>query len=416
MSFMLDNADLLEGDATSASEVDFVISGIANVTRGQLADGQLANSKGTLYTAASSVVVSSVIYTNTGAAHNHVNLYSKSSGGTSRRLIPKDLQLEAGYSLYFDGVKMTVLDAAGGIVAGVNVSDVAYAASWDGVTGVAPSKNAVYDAFGGVKLAGTAGKIITVTQDTALDEAVAMSSKAPKASPVFTGGSNGVAEVTLNGAMKFVGNVYGGASDVSIGPDGGGGLSLNVPTGEQIAFGIQGAAAIVAVGGTYNLTLINDSAGKPGAGGLWTVVSDERIKADIELADLDRCYKIIKSIPLKRFAWADGVYADEQVKDRHNLGWIAQDVQKVFPKAVNMIPFTKTEKIPDGFEEYSEPSTLLDKNRNPIILTKTRPKFRQEVIDDCLGLNSGQIIAAMYGCIQALQTKVEALEAKYTSK
>jgi hypothetical protein len=145
MSFMLDNADLLEGDATSASEVDFVISGIANVTRGQLADGQLANSKGTLYTAASSIVVSSVIYTNTGAAHNHVNLYSKSSGGTSRRLIPKDLQLESGYALYFDGVRVTILDTLGGIVSGVNVSDTSYAASWDGVTGVAPSKNAVYD-------------------------------------------------------------------------------------------------------------------------------------------------------------------------------------------------------------------------------------------------------------------------------
>ena len=36
-------------------------------------------------------------------------------------------------------------------------------------------------------LAVTAGKTITATQDTSLDEAVAMSSKAPKASPSFTG-------------------------------------------------------------------------------------------------------------------------------------------------------------------------------------------------------------------------------------
>ncbi|MFH1739785.1 MAG: hypothetical protein ABIH23_12305 [bacterium] len=36
-------------------------------------------------------------------------------------------------------------------------------------------------------LAITAGKTITVTQNTSLDEAVAMSSKAPKASPTFTG-------------------------------------------------------------------------------------------------------------------------------------------------------------------------------------------------------------------------------------
>jgi hypothetical protein len=37
-----------------------------------------------------------------------------------------------------------------------------------------------------ITLTGTDGKTITVTQDTSLDEAVAMSSKAPKASPTFT--------------------------------------------------------------------------------------------------------------------------------------------------------------------------------------------------------------------------------------
>jgi hypothetical protein len=142
---VLDNGDLIEGDSTSASETDFVISGLDNNALKQLADGQLASSKGTIYTADSTDVISSIILVNTGAAHNHVNLYLKPSGGTSRRLIPKDLQLESGYSLYFDGAKVMVMDLSGGIIYGQNVSDVAYAASWDGVTGVAPSKNAVYD-------------------------------------------------------------------------------------------------------------------------------------------------------------------------------------------------------------------------------------------------------------------------------
>ena len=144
---VIENGDLIEGDATTASEVDFVISGLDNNALVQFADGQLANSKGTLYTANSTDVVSSIILVNTGAAHNHVNLYSKSSGGTSRRLIPKDMQLESGYSLHFEGGKVHVLDAVGGIIYGQNVSDVAYAASWDGVTTVAPSKNAVYDSL-----------------------------------------------------------------------------------------------------------------------------------------------------------------------------------------------------------------------------------------------------------------------------
>ncbi|MBU2249684.1 MAG: hypothetical protein KKD77_23250 [Gammaproteobacteria bacterium] len=38
-----------------------------------------------------------------------------------------------------------------------------------------------------ITLTGTDGKTVTVTQDTSLDEAIAMSAKAPKASPLFTG-------------------------------------------------------------------------------------------------------------------------------------------------------------------------------------------------------------------------------------
>jgi hypothetical protein len=113
---VLENGDLLEGDATSAAEVDFTLHGLDNNVLTQLADGQLANSKGTIYTANSTDVISAIILVNTGAAHNHVNLYLKPSGGTSRRLIAKDLQLEPNYSLHFDGVKVVVLNSIGGTV------------------------------------------------------------------------------------------------------------------------------------------------------------------------------------------------------------------------------------------------------------------------------------------------------------
>jgi len=216
----------------------------------------------------------------------------------------------------------------------------------------------------------------------------------------------------------------------------------------------------------YQLELSSDSAGKPGAGGTWTVVSDERIKKDIQLADLDRCYEIIKEVPLKYFGWADGIYSEAQVKDRHNLGWIAQDVQKVFPQAVSSKLFTKYEKIPDGYDEYEEQDVeiieteedvievvdgkavktrqttekaiplfdeyeVVDNNNTPVVqeirttegiktapvihkvprmVKKLVPKFRQDTIDNCLDLNSGQLIAAMYGAVQKLIEKVEALE------
>ena len=49
----------------------------------------------------------------------------------------------------------------------------------------------IFTYLASITLTGTDGKTITVTQDTSLDEAVAMSSKAPKASPAFTGDVTG---------------------------------------------------------------------------------------------------------------------------------------------------------------------------------------------------------------------------------
>ena len=259
----------------------------------------------------------------------------------------------------------------------------------------------------------------------------------------------------------------------------------------------------------YALEVSTDSAGKPGVGGLWTVVSDERIKSDIVPANLDRCYEIVKSVPLKYFGFAPGVYTDDQIQDKHNLGWIAQDVQKVFKNAVSVKPFTLKTDIPDGTEEYEEQDFTLEsvekteisiqvingkavqvskviKSENKVLLfdtvdvvdedgaavleeyevtpavpavaatdeieaveateeteaveavkaveaveaipavmgtrpvtyqmprmvTKTRPKVRHDVIEDCLDLNGAQMLAALYGAVQALMEKVEVLETK----
>jgi hypothetical protein len=121
----------------------------------------------------------------------------------------------------------------------------------------------------------------------------------------------------------------------------------------------------------YQLELSSDSAAKPSTN-TWTVSSDERLKTNIELANLDMCYNTIKSIPLKRYTWRDDVYTSEQVPDRSKLGWIAQDVEQVIPKAVeqrNMLGYS-----------------------------------------DCRTLNSDQLIASLYGCVQKLMLTVEQLQ------
>ena len=161
------------------------------------------------------------------------------------------------------------------------------------------------------------------------------------------------------------------------------------------------------------LQVSTDSAGKPSTN-TWTIVSDQRIKEDIELANLDLCYEAIKNIPLKRFKWRDEVYTDEQVRDRRKLGWIAQDVEAVFPKAVGTYEF----KYNQVFEETIIPAVEEELDADGNVITPAQPErteqgdlISEDVIEDCRDLNADQLYAAMYGAVQKLMAKVETLEA-----
>ena len=266
----------------------------------------------------------------------------------------------------------------------------------------------------------------------------------------WASGSAGSAVRVGTGATS--GNTYGVIDVLQTGGNSGNGNLAIAPLGGNVGIGTTSPS--------YQIHVNTDSAGKPGVGGLWTVVSDERIKTDIVPADLSRCYDIVKQVGLKHFGFKPGVYSDEQINDKHSLGWIAQDVQKVFGKAVSIKPFTLQTDIPDGTEEYEEQeftvetvnkvetsiqvingkpvqaskttrveekTLLFDEvvvvdvagdivmvdgapltHKVPRMVTKTRPKVRREVIEDCLDLNGGQMNAALYGAVQCLMSKVEA--------
>jgi hypothetical protein len=182
-----------------------------------------------------------------------------------------------------------------------------------------------------------------------------------------------------NRRIGFVGDYAAANSNFGIGADVGkldfltsGSTQMTIDTSGNVGIGVTP---------THLFQVNTSDAAKPGVGGLWTVVSDKRIKKDIGLADLDRCYEIVKTIPLKRFAWEDGVYTEDQVPDRHNLGFIAQDVQPIFSKATPVTSFTKA---------------------------------NGEVIKDCLNLDAGQINMALYGAVQKLQGMVEDLTKQLT--
>jgi|694.fasta_scaffold03561_2 hypothetical protein len=114
---------------------------------------------------------------------------------------------------------------------------------------------------------------------------------------------------------------------------------------------------------SYQLHLSTDSAGKLSSS-TWTISSDIRLKKDIINADLNLCYNNIKNLPLKRYTWKNEIYSNDQINDRSKLGWIADDVELIFPNSVK--------------------------------------KINAFGYDDCKSLNNDQVIVTLYGAIQKL--------------
>ena len=83
------------------------------------------------------------------------------------------------------------------------------------------------------------------------------------------------------------------------------------------------------------------------AGGTsWTVDSDEQVKENIELGDTSICLKNINAVPVKRYTYKGFVC---EYADKHQLGFIAQDLEKIYPKLV----FTSKE---ESFDDPQNPN------------------------------------------------------------
>lgn len=114
--FVIENGDKIQGDASAATVVDYHISGLQGTTLKNLADGQLAATIGDLYTSTGTDVAKTIVLVNTDSSARTVNLYHTPSGGTARRIIPKDTSLGAGCSLRLEGNMMQVLNTEGAVL------------------------------------------------------------------------------------------------------------------------------------------------------------------------------------------------------------------------------------------------------------------------------------------------------------
>jgi hypothetical protein len=118
-------------------------------------------------------------------------------------------------------------------------------------------------------------------------------------------------------------------------------------------------------------------AGKP-SGTTWAETSDERIKTDIEDADLELCAENVRNIPFRRYRLRDEYIKTHEANDRTKLGWIAQEVQRTFPKAV----------ITDEGEKYG--------------------------LSNVMSLDSDQLFKTAYGAVKYLLNEVTTLKERIT--
>lgn len=131
---VIDDNDVLAGDASTNTVVDYVISGYVGTAATLLAQSQLSDTpETTIYTSgADATVITSITLVNTHSAAVTVNLFIE-----SRRIIPEDMSLGIGYSLYTDGQRIAVTDASGNILYSAtgmaidNLSDVSITSAAD---------------------------------------------------------------------------------------------------------------------------------------------------------------------------------------------------------------------------------------------------------------------------------------------
>lgn len=157
-----------------------------------------------------------------------------------------------------------------------------------------------------------------------------------------------------------------------------------------------------------------------------TSMSDERTKEYHELADTKRCLDAVMNLPLSRYKYKDftGTHIDE-----HRLGWMADDMLKVFPKSVIIedCDFQELDEngeaiFEDEVREYEEQCPMVDDEGSPVLnedghptyetvaKTETCKKPKMFTIPDCKVIVPEMMVPALWGAVQELTTMIKDLQ------
>jgi hypothetical protein len=108
-------------------------------------------------------------------------------------------------------------------------------------------------------------------------------------------------------------------------------------TGSVIYLNAAGGVGIKNIAPAYALDVTGDinATGNVKVNGI-NLSSDERVKQNIEDANLSMCYSTFQQLTLRRFQWDSNYFPSTIKPDSHVLGFIAQEVHAVFPKAIHI--------------------------------------------------------------------------------
>lgn len=137
-----------------------------------------------------------------------------------------------------------------------------------------------------------------------------------------------------------------------------------------------------------------------------SALSDKRVKEDVSLANTSQCLADVNRLPVSRYKYKDftGVHLDV-----HRTGFMADDVEKVFPKAVIIADRTFPVLDEDGNKVYEQ---VVDKKGNPVVDEKGNPvmKVKTFVMEDVKTIAMEMAIPTLWGAVQELSKMVESLK------
>ena len=144
-----------------------------------------------------------------------------------------------------------------------------------------------------------------------------------------------------------------------------------------------------------------------------TALSDRRIKEDIEPADLDMCLADVRRLPIHRYKYKDftGTHLD-----KHVTGFMADDVEEVFPKAVSAtdqyFPVLDADGNPEMETVERQIETGADEEGNPTYTTKTEEREKRFLMEQVKDITMTEALPTLWGAVQKLAAIVEAQAAE----